>query len=163
MLEQQNNELGETSANLARYRSELADITTRILEMRADLQKNGSNIASLEALQHEDTLDNRDCPWNNGYPRLGLADAPRLIDTIEVEKGWETAFETVAGQRLQDISLADLHDAAGAFSGFANRQGRVDAQQRRADPLPAQISPQTYRQGKRRNSPRCHPEQDIPG
>ena len=115
LLEQQKNELGETSANLARNRSELADITTRILELRADLQKNESGIASLEALQHEDTLDNKEAleQWLSG---LGLADAPRLIDTIKVEKGWETAFETVAGQRLQDISLADLHDVTGALA-----------------------------------------------
>ena len=43
---------------------------------------------------------------------LGLADAPRLVDIVRIEKGWEAAFETVAGQRLQDISVADLNDVA---------------------------------------------------
>lgn len=113
LLERQKNELGETSAELQRYRTELADITARISGLRTDSQKNESRIASLEALQHDDSLDNREA-LEQWLSALGLADAPRLIDTIRIEKDWEAAFETVAGQRLQDIGVADLHDAAGA-------------------------------------------------
>ena len=115
LLERQKKELGETSADLQRYRNELADITARISELRAGFQKNEAKIASLEALQHDDTLDNRETleQWLSDQ---SLAEAPRLINMIRIEKGWETAFETVAGRHLLDISVGDLRHVAGALA-----------------------------------------------
>ncbi len=113
LLERQKSELGKTSADLQRYRAELAHINSRGLELRADYQKNESKCASLEALQHNDALDYKET-LERWLASLGLVDAPRLIDHLQVEEGWEAAFEAVAGQRLQDLSVADLHSVAGA-------------------------------------------------
>ncbi len=113
LLDQQKNEFSETSANLQRYRTGLAQINARILELRADYQKNESKIASLEALQQEETHDYRES-LEQWLTSLGLADARRVIDRLSIEEGWETALETVAGQRLQDLSVSDLHGPGGA-------------------------------------------------
>ena len=113
LLEQRKNEFSETSANLQGYRAALAQVNARITELRTDYQKNESKIASLEALQHEATHDYRE-PLEQWLTSLGLADARRVIDRLSVEEGWETALEAVAGQRLQDLSVSDLHGPGGA-------------------------------------------------
>lgn len=113
LLDQRKNEFSETSANLQRYRTGLAQINARILELRTDYQKNESKIASLEALQQEETQDYREA-LEQWLTSLGLADARRVIDRLSVEEGWETALEAVAGQRLQDLSVSDLHGPRGA-------------------------------------------------
>ena len=114
LLEQQKKELGDNTVNLQRYRTELADSTARILELRTDYQKNESKIASLEALQHDDALDYKES-LEHWLSALGLVDAPRLIDNLNIEEGWETAFEAAAGQRLQDLSVTDLGIVADAL------------------------------------------------
>ena len=113
LLEQRKNEFSETSANLQGYRTGLAQVNARITELRTDYQKNESKIASLEALQHEETHDYRE-PLEQWLASLGLADAHRVIDRLSVEEGWETALEAVAGRRLQDLSVSDLHGPGGA-------------------------------------------------
>ena len=113
LLDRRKTEFGETSAILQGYRAELAQVTARILEIRTDCQKNESRIASLEALQQAQARDYRE-PLEQWLASLGLADARRVIDRLSVEAGWETALEAVAGQRLQDLSVNDLHGPGGA-------------------------------------------------
>ena len=113
LLGLQKNEFNETSVNLQRYRTALAQINARIQELRTDYQKNESKIASLEALQQEQAHDYREA-LEQWLTSLGLADARHLIDGLSVEEGWETALEAVAGQRLQDLSVSDLHGPGGA-------------------------------------------------
>ena len=113
LLARQKNELSETSADLQRYRSELTQINSRVLELRTDFQKNESKIASLEALQYDDSLDYKET-LERWLAALGLSDAPRLIDDLRVEEGWEAALEAVAGRRLQDLSVTDLHRVGSA-------------------------------------------------
>ncbi len=113
LLAQQRSELSETSTDLQRYRSELAHINSRVLELRTDYQRNESKIASLEALQYDDSIDYKET-LERWLAALGLSDAPRLIENISVEEGWEAALEAVAGQRLQDLSVADLHGVGNA-------------------------------------------------
>ena len=114
LLERQQKELAGISANLQHFRTGLAGINSRLLQLRGDAQKNESRIASLEALQHDDTSESRELleRWLSG---LGLENAPRLIDGTSIDSGWEAAFETVAGQRLQDISVTDLQVVADAL------------------------------------------------
>ena len=113
LLDQRKNEFGETSANLQRYRAGLAQVNARILEIRTDYQKNESKIASLETLQQEQAHDYRE-PLEQWLASLGLADARRVIDGLSVEEGWESALEAVAGQRLQDLAVSDLHGPGAA-------------------------------------------------
>ena len=113
LLARQRSELSGTSTDLQRNRAELAHINSRVLELRTDYQKNESKIASLEALQYDDSLDYKET-LERWLSALGLSDAPRLIDNIKVEEGWEAALEAVAGQRLQDLSVADLHNVGNA-------------------------------------------------
>ncbi|MDE0283924.1 MAG: chromosome segregation protein SMC [Gammaproteobacteria bacterium] len=113
LLGLQKNEFSETSVNLQRYRTSLAQINARIQELRTDYQKNESKIASLEALQQEQAHDYGES-LEQWLTSLGLADAHHLIDRLNIEEGWETALEAAAGQRLQDLSVSDLHGPGGA-------------------------------------------------
>ena len=108
LLGDDKDEFSATSADLQHRRATAAQINARILELRTDYQKNESRIASLETLQQEESPDSK-ASLERWLSAQGLAQAPRLIQGLSVEKGWETALETVAGQRLQDISVADLH------------------------------------------------------
>lgn len=111
------NDFSVISANLQRYRTELAQLNGRLLELRPDYQENESRIAFLEALQKEQAPGYREA-MEQWLTALGLAGAQRLIDRLSVEPDWEAALEAVAGQRLQDLSVSDLRgpgDAAPAL------------------------------------------------
>ena len=117
LLDLEKNEFSATSANLQRYRTASAQIDERLLELRTDYQKNESRIASLETLQQEESRDYRES-LERWLRSLGLADAQRLVQRLSVEQGWETALEAVAGQRLQDLSVSDLHAPGSAAHGL---------------------------------------------
>ncbi len=106
-LARRKQELTESSASLQEYRAALSKLDMQVQGLRADYQKNENRIASLEALQRAETLDDTE-NLERWLTTLGLADTPRLIDEIRVEQGWEAALETVLGQRLQDLRVTDL-------------------------------------------------------
>ena len=113
LLGLEKDEFNATSADLQRCRTATLQVNARMLELRTDYQVNESRVASLETLQQEQAHDYR-ASLEQWLSSLGLAEAPRLVQRLNVEAGWETALETVAGQRLQDLSVADLHAPGGA-------------------------------------------------
>ena len=133
LLELEKNKFSTASTNLQRYRIAVAQFNARLLELRAEHQNNERKITSIETLQQEQAHDDRaaQARWLSA---LGLTDAHRLIQGLEVEQGWETALEAVAGQRLQDLIVADLQapgDAAqqletGRLSLLLNNADAVD-------------------------------------
>ena len=139
LLEQRKGEQNRTSAELQRYRAEVERINSQLLEVRAHYQKNESKIASLEALQHEDSMDYRET-LQQWLSVLGLGKAPRLIEGLEVREGWETAFEMVAGGRLQDISVDNLREAGEAAATL--EAGKVGLLLNNADPV--KYAPKPY-------------------
>ena len=120
LLDLDKQEFSETANDLQHFRAELTRINAHILDLRTTCQKRESRIAYLETLRQEDDSE----PLEQWLNSLGLADANRLIDQLSVEPGWEAALEAVAGQRLQDLSVADLHAPGGAAQALdAGRTG----------------------------------------
>lgn len=90
-------------------RTEISSIRTKISEQQDALsskqqkfQEDKGRLASLQALQ-EIALGKKDNPVLKWLDQQGLADAPRLAETLEVEDGYETAVETVLGQYLEAV------------------------------------------------------------
>ena len=119
LLERNKQELSASSASLQEYRATVARLGARVRELNVDYQKNESRIAALEALQRDETPDDSESQarWLRA---LGLDHAPRLIDELRVEQGWEVALEVVAGPRLQDLCTSELQRAAGAARSLAS-------------------------------------------
>ena len=113
LLARRKQELSESSASLQAYRTTVSELSAQAQALRADYQDNERRIASLEALQREETLEDTEtlARW---LTEQGMSDAARLIDEIRVEEGWEAALEAVLGARLHDLRVADLHEAGTA-------------------------------------------------
>ena len=89
--------------------------------LRFENEKITGQISSLEALQQNHTSEQEEIgEWLSGK---GLAEAPRLIQQLEVEAEWTYAVETVLGHHLQDICIDNVESAADLLSGL--KQGSV--------------------------------------
>lgn len=137
-LRQRKDEAKGVLAALQGRRDEQAKTQPRLGELRTQRQENERDIASLEALQHEDSRDSRETAqrWLDG---LGLAEAPRLAEQLEVRDGWEAALELVLGRRLHSIGGADLGAAAAAAAGLES--GAVELLPGNDAPLPYEPKP----------------------
>ncbi|MBK1643621.1 chromosome segregation protein SMC [Thiocapsa imhoffii] len=74
---------------------------------RTALQESRGRLASLHALQ-EEALRAQDPAETDWLEQRGLAEAPRLIDQLEVDAGWENALEAVLGEALHALGTEDL-------------------------------------------------------
>jgi chromosome segregation protein len=101
--------------DLSERDARLAALGREIDRMRTALQESRGRLASLSALQDE-ALDGGDAGRSAWLERMGLADAPRLVDRLEVEPAWEQAVEVVLGEAVRAIGVPDLANliAAGA-------------------------------------------------
>ncbi|MCS5587590.1 MAG: chromosome segregation protein SMC [Porticoccaceae bacterium] len=71
--------------------------------------------ASLDALQQAAMGDESEIQW---LADKGLAEAPRLADSVVAAEGWELAVETVLGSYLQAISVDDIAGSIGLLDDF---------------------------------------------
>ena len=71
--------------------------------------------ASLEALQQAAKGDESERKWLSDK---GLADKPRLADSMVPAKGWELAVETVLGSYLQAITVDDVVSSIDLLDDF---------------------------------------------
>ncbi|MCG6862203.1 MAG: chromosome segregation protein SMC [Chromatiaceae bacterium] len=94
----------------------LQDAVTQLDAVRTELQSARGRQASLSALQ-EAALTSADEAVGEWLSGQGLADAPRLVDELEVAPGWEHAVEAVLAGHLRAVctdSLERVGSAAGA-------------------------------------------------
>ena len=125
LLGEERDEQRRTQDSLQQFRGELALINSQVGELRGDYQKNENKIASLEALQYGDAVHCQEA-LRQWLSALGLEQAPRLIESVEVEAGWEAAFEMVAGRHLQNIGVSDLAKVGDAAASLeAGRAGAL--------------------------------------
>ena len=73
--------------------------------LRSEQQTLKGRQASLDALQQAVKGDESERKW---LADKGLADKPRLADSVVPAKGWELAVETVLGSYLQAITVDDV-------------------------------------------------------
>lgn len=101
----------EQLADLASRRIELQEVQRQCVETLHDiqgrLQTGHGRLASLQALQ-EAALGKYKETVNGWLSSQGLDDAPRLIECLSVEPGWERAAETVLGDHLEGVCVENL-------------------------------------------------------
>ncbi len=82
---------------------------------RSTLQQQRGRHASLEALQQAAQADATG-DTESWLQSQQLASAPRLLEQLTVDSGWEVAVETVLGDSLQAVTLNTLDDIIGQLS-----------------------------------------------
>ncbi len=90
----------------------LREVGVQLDTARTDLQSVRGRQAALTALQ-EAALDRADQAVADWLNDQGLADAPRLVDELAVESGWEPAVEAVLAGHLRAVCTESL-DRVGA-------------------------------------------------
>jgi chromosome segregation protein len=93
------------SAQIQSLREHEKQTSAEYDSLRGEQQTLKGRQASLEALQQAAKGDESERQW---LAEKGLADKPRLADSIVPAKGWELAVETVLGSYLQAIAVDDV-------------------------------------------------------
>ncbi|GAB4476691.1 MAG: chromosome segregation protein SMC [Burkholderiaceae bacterium] len=110
-------ELAATTQRLAQAEQQLAQaqgerqglLETRTRETEA-LAKLEARLHALQDLQSNVEADERLDPWLRAQ---GLENLPRLFRRMHVESGWETAFESALGERIEALEVGRLDTLAG--------------------------------------------------
>jgi chromosome segregation protein len=87
-------------SGLAQAQSGLRSAEEEFRETQRELHTREGRLASLQALQEAALEDQSGEAW---LAAQGLANAPRLAKSIQVEAGWESAVETVLSHWLQSV------------------------------------------------------------
>jgi chromosome segregation protein len=97
----------ESADALRRLDEERTAAAARLDAARTELQTCRGRQASLEALQ-DAALEHGDDAVGLWIETQGLGDVPRLVDSIEVDAGWEAAAEAVLAEMLAALCVSDL-------------------------------------------------------
>jgi chromosome segregation protein len=103
--------LAELGEKIQKLREQDQKLTKLVDERRAVLQTSQAKFASLEAVQKA-ALGQSDENIQSWLSSSGFDGANRVAQSLEVEEGWERAVETVLGDYLQAICVADVSVAA---------------------------------------------------
>ncbi len=100
---------------------ETADAWQRDSQRLGELEARSQALSDLQAkIGHGQDID----AWLAAH---GLRGARRLWQSLDIERGWEDALESVLRERLNALELARLDDAAGWVDGDAQPPRRVSA------------------------------------
>ena len=115
------------AANQSRIQTQRADNQTQRAQLdtlRSDLQKDQGRFASIEALQQA-ALGQQSKTVVGWLTHQGLADLPRLAQTLTVDAGWELAVETVLGASLEAVCLPNMDSVAAMLENTALPKGQL--------------------------------------
>ena len=99
--------LADIGEKVRKLREQDQKLTRLVDERRAALQKTQGKYASLEALQQA-ALGEGDGGIMDWLERAGLDSNKRVAQTLDVQDGWDRAVETVLGDYLQAVCVADI-------------------------------------------------------
>ncbi len=99
--------LADIAEKIRKLRDQDQKMTRLVDERRASLQESQGKYASLEALQQAAMGEGDDGikDWLKG---AGLESNRRVAQTLKVDSGWDKAVETVLGDYLQAVCVADI-------------------------------------------------------
>ncbi len=103
------------------------DLSARLDVARTQLQAARGRQSSLTALQEAAVADG-DHEISAWLDTQGLAKAPRLLDELKVEPGWELAVESVLGLHLKAICTSDMARHAGGLVSAKGALALFDTQ-----------------------------------
>ncbi len=99
--------LADIGEKVRKLREQDQKLTRLVDERRAALQNTQGKYASLEALQQA-ALGEGDGSIKDWLERAGLDSNKRVAQTLNVQDGWDRAVETVLGDYLQAVCVADI-------------------------------------------------------
>jgi chromosome segregation protein len=100
-------------------RSELVQSRESENEMLLQLNAVKGRLEALRAIQSASSESKQGKEWLSKH---GLADAPQLAATIQTQKGWEDAVETVLGSWLSSLLVRDPGSSAPHISELKNAE-----------------------------------------
>ncbi len=116
VTEQQKIEISDQRDNCQSQISEkkqtIQDLLIDLDESREGYQEKRARLLSLEAIQAAALGSSAD-KAENWIQRCQLENAPRLIDQLSVEAGWETAVELVLGNHIDAICVDNIDTVTG--------------------------------------------------
>ncbi|WP_457668608.1 chromosome segregation protein SMC [Thiolapillus sp.] len=107
LLEELRESALEIEETIAEVRSLLENKQQALADARSELETARGRLVSLQTLQQA-ALGDDDEAFSNWLQEAGLANAPRLLEQIQVEPQWQLAVEAVLGNRLQGLLTDDL-------------------------------------------------------
>lgn len=106
-LEGVQGQVADCSNALQAKRDEQKQYSAELDIARSELQQQRGRFASLDALQQAAQAD-KNGDTEQWLQTQQLASAPRLLEQLQVDSGWEVAVETVLGDSLQAVTLDSL-------------------------------------------------------
>ena len=104
-LEAEQKLLEKNRGKLDQQRQLLRDATAKQHELQGEINRREGRLESLKALQQASRESGAGVAWLESN---GLASAPRLVEQLDVQKGWEAAVETVLGFWLDSVLVDDV-------------------------------------------------------
>jgi chromosome segregation protein len=113
-LQQLQAELAQVQQELATQRGTEQQSARSLHELRMQLEDRRGRLASLEALQQAALGKSRE-KVSDWLKQKKLGGAPRLVEQLQVDAGWERAVETVLGWHLEAVCVDELDARAEDF------------------------------------------------
>ncbi len=104
--------------DVQRLRTEQFGFEAQIESARAERERARAEAMSVEALQRA-ALGRADAGATAWLRGTGLAERPRLAETMTVDAGWERAVETVLGEYLEAVCVEGLDALIDSLGGLA--------------------------------------------
>lgn len=115
MVDEYSLNINDLVKNIQVKKEELNQARQNLVASQTEWQTVNGKVASLEALQQE-ALGQKDGDLNNWLSAHHLANAKRLVQSIQVDAGWEQAVECALGHFLQAVCVEDIHSYETAIS-----------------------------------------------
>jgi len=119
-LSGQQQELQAQRQQLEGRRQALRDSIARQHELKGEINRREGRLESLKALQQAARQGGKGTAWLESN---GLKSAPRLVEQLDVAKGWEAAVETVLGFWLDSVLVDDPQTLSGPLAQLASARG----------------------------------------
>jgi chromosome segregation protein len=110
------------SENISSGRDTSQELSMQLEKAREKLQTKQTELSSLQALQRV-VLGEEGKDVSRWLEQHGLSDAPRLMDRLKTENGWEAAVETVLGDYLEAVCVDEFKQIAGSVKDI--KMGRM--------------------------------------
>ncbi len=112
----------ELSKKISVGRDSSQELSGQLEKAREKLQTTQTELSSLQALQRV-VLGEEGKDVSRWLEQHHLSDAPRLMDRLKTEAGWEAAVETVLGDYLEAVCVEELTQIAGSVKDI--KTGRM--------------------------------------
>jgi len=119
-LAEQQQLLESSRQKLEIRRQDLRDAIARQHELKGEINRREGRLESLKALQQAARQAGKGIAWLESN---GLKSAPRLVEQLDVAKGWEAAVETVLGFWLDSVLVDDPSALSAPLGSLATAQG----------------------------------------